>query len=49
MGAQFHDARIAAMCMENGVTTLWTAERDFSAYPQLRCQSPKDLVAAQAI
>jgi uncharacterized protein len=44
-GAQFHDARIAAICLENGVTTLWTAGRDFSAHPQLLCQSPKDLVA----
>jgi uncharacterized protein len=46
MGAQFHDARIAAICLENGITTLWTADRDFSTYPQLMCQSPKDLVAA---
>jgi uncharacterized protein len=46
IGAQFHDARVAAICLENGITTLWTADRDFSAYPQLTCQSPKDLVAA---
>ena len=47
VGAQFHEARIAAICIENGVTTLWTADSDFSAYPQLLCQSPKDLVTAQ--
>ena len=47
VGAQFHEARIAAICIENGVTTLWTADRDFSAYPQLPFQSPKDLVTAQ--
>ena len=46
IGAQFHDARIAAICLENGVTTLWTADRDFSAYPQLMCLSPKELVVA---
>lgn len=45
LGAQFHDARVAAICLENGVTTLWTADRDFSAYPQLVCRSPKELVA----
>ena len=45
LGAQFHDARVAAICLENGVTTLWTADRDFSAYPQLACRSPKELVA----
>ena len=46
VGAQFQGARIASICLENGVTALWTADRDFSAYPQLMCQLPKDLVAA---
>jgi uncharacterized protein len=46
VGAQFHDARIAAICLENGATQLWTADRDFSAYPQLSTLSPKDIVAA---
>ncbi len=45
IGAQFHDARVAAICLENGITTLWTGDRDFTAYPQLLCQSPRDLVA----
>lgn len=45
VGAQFHDARIAAICLENGATQLWTADRDFSAYPQLSTLSPKDMVA----
>ena len=45
IGAQFHDARIAAICLENGVTTLWTADRDFTVYPQLLCRSPQELVA----
>jgi uncharacterized protein len=46
VGAQFYAARIAAICLENGATQLWTADRDFSAYPQLSTQSPQDLVAA---
>lgn len=45
LGAQFHDARVAAICLENGVTKLWSADRDFSAYPHLISQSPKDLLA----
>jgi uncharacterized protein len=43
-GAQFHDARIATLCLENGATELWTADRDFSAYPLLKTKSPQDLV-----
>ena len=27
-GGQFHDARVAAICLENAVTVLWTADRD---------------------
>jgi uncharacterized protein len=45
VGAQFHDARIAAICLENGATQLWTADRDFSAFPQLSSLSPQDLLA----
>lgn len=45
-GAQFHDARIAAICLENGVSQLWTSDRDFSAYPQLQTRAPQDLVQA---
>ncbi len=39
-GGQFHDARIAAICVENGVTELWTADRDFSRFPQLKTRNP---------
>jgi uncharacterized protein len=45
-GAQFHDARIAAICIENGVRELWTADRDFKSFPQLATKSPQDMVAA---
>ena len=39
-GGQFHDARIAAICIENGVTELWTADRDFSRFPRLNTRNP---------
>ena len=31
-GGKMHDARIAATCIENGVSVLWTADRDFSQF-----------------
>jgi uncharacterized protein len=46
VGAQFHDARVAALCIENGVRELWTADRDFRAYPQLATKSPQNMVSA---
>ena len=39
-GARIHDARIAAICLEHGVRELWTADRDFSRFPQLRTRNP---------
>ncbi|HZW10252.1 MAG TPA: TA system VapC family ribonuclease toxin [Phycisphaerales bacterium] len=45
VGARIHDARIAALCLENGVQEFWTADRDFSAFPSLRVRNP--LVAYQ--
>jgi toxin-antitoxin system PIN domain toxin len=39
-GGQFHDARIAAICLENGVTTLWSADRDFSRFKALKTVNP---------
>jgi toxin-antitoxin system PIN domain toxin len=39
-GPRVHDARIAAICLEHGVRELWTADRDFSRFPQLRTQNP---------
>lgn len=40
MGGQIYDARIAAICIENGVTELWTADRDFARFPALRFRNP---------
>ncbi|MGI8899786.1 MAG: type II toxin-antitoxin system VapC family toxin [Nocardioides sp.] len=39
-GAKVHDARIAAICLSHGVTELWTADRDFSYFPELRTRNP---------
>jgi uncharacterized protein len=39
-GGQFHDARIAAICIENGVRVLWTADRDFGRFKLLKTTNP---------
>ena len=39
-GPRIHDARIAALCLHHGVSELWTADRDFSMFPQLKTRNP---------
>jgi uncharacterized protein len=39
-GGQFHDARIAALCIENGVSVLWSADRDFGRFKALKTLNP---------
>jgi toxin-antitoxin system PIN domain toxin len=39
-GPRIHDARVAALCLHHGVTELWSADRDFSAFPQVRVRNP---------
>ena len=39
-GPRIHDARIAALCLHHGVKELWTADRDFSTFPQLTVRDP---------
>ena len=39
-GGQFHDARIAAICIENGVSALYSADRDFSRFKSLKTVNP---------
>lgn len=39
-GGQFHDARIAAICIENGVSVLWSADRDFGRFKALKTTNP---------
>jgi len=39
-GGQVHDARIAALCRQHGVSELWSADRDFSRFPDLNSRNP---------
>ena len=39
-GPQVHDARVAALCLHHGVDELWSADRDFSRFPDLRLRNP---------
>ncbi len=39
-GGRVHDARVAAVCLSHGVTTLLTADRDFGRFPRLRVRNP---------
>jgi toxin-antitoxin system PIN domain toxin len=39
-GPMVHDARIAALCLTHGVRELWSADRDFSRFPNLRVRNP---------
>jgi uncharacterized protein len=39
-GSKMHDARIAAICIGRGVSELWTADRDFSYFPDLKTSNP---------
>ena len=39
-GPMVHDARIAALCIYHGIQSFWTADRDFSRFPELRVHNP---------
>lgn len=39
-GPRVHDARIAALCADHGVRELWSADRDFSRFPELAVRNP---------
>lgn len=39
-GPRVHDARIAALCISSNVRELWSADRDFSRFPNLRTRNP---------
>jgi hypothetical protein len=39
-GPVVHDARIAALCRVHGVSELWSADRDFSRFPELAVRNP---------
>lgn len=39
-GPLVHDARVAALCVTHGVRELWTVDRDFGRFPELRTTNP---------
>jgi uncharacterized protein len=39
-GPFVHDARIAALCLQHGVKTLWSADRDFARFAPLQVVNP---------
>lgn len=39
-GPMVHDARIAALCLHHGINELWSADRDFSRFPELKTRNP---------
>ena len=39
-GPRVHDARIAALCAQHGVKQLWSADRDFGRFSELRVRNP---------
>ncbi len=39
-GPQVHDARVAALCQQHGVSELWTIDRDFGRFPGLTFKNP---------
>jgi toxin-antitoxin system PIN domain toxin len=39
-GNLVHDAHIAALCIEHGVSELVTGDRDFARFPQIRTFNP---------
>ena len=39
-GPAVHDARIAALCLQHGVAELWSADRDFNRFADLKVVNP---------
>jgi hypothetical protein len=40
VGNLVHDAHIAALVVEHGVSELWTADRDFGRFPGIQVRDP---------
>jgi toxin-antitoxin system PIN domain toxin len=40
VGPRVHDARIAALCLDHGIDELWSADRDFSRFPDIHVRNP---------
>jgi toxin-antitoxin system PIN domain toxin len=39
-GPRVHDARVAALCLLHGIDELWSADRDFGRFPELKVRNP---------
>ncbi|MEM9305055.1 MAG: hypothetical protein AAGE01_23295 [Pseudomonadota bacterium] len=39
-GAKVYDARIAAACLVGGGSKLWTCDRDYGRFPELKTRNP---------
>ena len=39
-GPKIHDARIASLCLAKAIEMLYTADRDFSLFPELKTRNP---------
>ncbi len=39
-GPLIHDGRVAALCLNHGVSELWTADRDFGRFAGLTVRNP---------
>ena len=39
-GARIHDAHVAALCRQHGVQELWSVDRDFGRFSNLRVVNP---------
>jgi toxin-antitoxin system PIN domain toxin len=39
-GARVHDAHVAALCVHHGVSELWSADRDFNRFKELKVVNP---------
>ena len=40
VGGMIHDARVVAVCLHNGISVLWTADRDFGRFSELKTLNP---------
>ena len=40
VGPRVHDARVAALCRHHGVRELWSADLDFSRFPDITIRNP---------
>jgi uncharacterized protein len=40
VGPRVHDARVAAICFDQGIDELWSADRDFSRFPDILVRNP---------